>query len=236
MISDIFFILQLFFALALAGVSPSACDPTGKASKGATVKFYGYPLLDKVSYNQQDFLLGGYQNNGLITTLNGVTSINYDSGWPNPKVPYNTPGISVTNFTMEVTGYFLAPQTGVYQTQVEGDDSVTLFIGAGQAFDCCAQTVPFKADTFISTNVGSAGAGLVPTTHETYMQKGLYYSIKLVYINYMERAALNLAMKLPDGSSLAEVGPYLHSYEKLIIQIVSNVKSFPFHIPSPRPL
>lgn len=49
---------------ALAGVIPSACYPIGSSQLGATVKFYG----DKVSYSQQDFLLDGYQNNGLIKT------------------------------------------------------------------------------------------------------------------------------------------------------------------------
>lgn len=57
---------------------------------------------------------------------------------------------SCTNFTMEITGYFLAKQTGTYKLNLPViDDSVILQFGHGVAFDCCNQNAkPIESEEF----------------------------------------------------------------------------------------
>lgn len=62
---------------------------------------------------------------------------------------YTTP----TNVTVEMTGYFLPPQTGSYIFKFATvDDSAILSVGGATAFDCCAQQQPPITSTNFTIN------------------------------------------------------------------------------------
>ncbi|KAK5782139.1 hypothetical protein RI543_000385 [Arxiozyma heterogenica] len=69
-------------------------------------------------------------------SITGVTNLTWYSGndWTIP--PYGYKNVIINNFMMEIIGYYKAPLTGIYTLTAEVDDSVTVFIGSGEAFEC----------------------------------------------------------------------------------------------------
>ncbi|CAI7298615.1 CGH_1_collapsed_G0017130.mRNA.1.CDS.1 [Saccharomyces cerevisiae] len=62
---------------------------------------------------------------------------------------YTTP----TNITLEMTGYFLPPQTSSYTFRfAKVDDSAILSVGGKVAFECCAQEQPPITSTDFTIN------------------------------------------------------------------------------------
>lgn len=197
------------FSAVKAGLAPSACDMENlSGTSGGTVRFFDYGAGDTTSLHDIDFLSGGYLNNTYVDTITGVQDLEWDSGWPATNPPYGFTGVPIENFLMEITGYYYAPQTGIYTVSTHVDDSITIFMGAGDAFDCCGQHNDFEASNFIFTNVYGAGVN----SREVYLEAGYYYPFKVVYINYMERAFLKVTMNLPDGTHDPTIGNNLYAF------------------------
>ncbi|CAD6623099.1 HN1_G0049630.mRNA.1.CDS.1 [Saccharomyces cerevisiae] len=123
---------------------------------------------------------------------------------------YTTP----TNVTVEMTGYFLPPQTGSYTFKFATvDDSAILSVGGATAFDCCAQqqssvtSTNFTIDA-VGANDGSSSEGSV------YLYAGYYYPMKIVFSNAEESATLPVAVSLPNGTSVMDdFSGYVYSFE-----------------------
>ncbi|CAI4432436.1 CQS_1a_G0015520.mRNA.1.CDS.1 [Saccharomyces cerevisiae] len=123
---------------------------------------------------------------------------------------YTTP----TNVTVEMTGYFLAPENGSYTFSFHTvDDSAILSIGGDNAFACCEQqqssvtSTNFTIDA-VGGNDGSSSEGSV------YLYAGYYYPMKIVFSNAEESATLPVAVSLPNGTSVMDdfLG-YVYSFE-----------------------
>ncbi|CCK71802.1 uncharacterized protein KNAG_0I00100 [Huiozyma naganishii CBS 8797] len=127
--------------------------------------------------------------------------------WTTDIYGYNT---TVSNITLELTGYLRAPETGVYNFHVDpADEAVYLYVGPGDAFNCCEQDS--------KPTVGATAAlGLVfPKSGETqfYLVEGNYYPIKLVYFNANWIGQLLTSLTLPSGALSKDWGKYVYSYE-----------------------
>ncbi|CCK70681.1 uncharacterized protein KNAG_0E04280, partial [Huiozyma naganishii CBS 8797] len=123
---------------------------------------------------------------------------------------YNGYNTTVSNITLELTGYLRAPETGVYNFHVDpADEAVYLYVGPGDAFNCCEQDS--------KPTVGATAAlGLVfPKSGETqfYLVEGNYYPIKLVYFNANWIGQLLTSLTLPSGALSKDWGKYVYSYE-----------------------
>ena len=87
---------------------------------------------------------------------------------------YTTP----TNITLEMTGYFLPPQTGSYTFRfAKVDDSAILSVGGNVAFECCAQEQPPITSTDFTINGIKPWQGSLPDNigGTVYMYAGYYY-------------------------------------------------------------
>ncbi|CAI4446053.1 BBL_G0016510.mRNA.1.CDS.1 [Saccharomyces cerevisiae] len=123
---------------------------------------------------------------------------------------YTTP----TNVTVEMTGYFLAPENGSYTFSFYTvDDSAILSIGGDNAFACCKQqqssvtSTNFTIDA-VGGNDGSSSEGSV------YLYAGYYYPMKIVFSNAEESATLPVAVSLPNGTSVMDdFSGYVYSFE-----------------------
>ncbi|CAI4433573.1 BMC_2a_G0016740.mRNA.1.CDS.1 [Saccharomyces cerevisiae] len=123
---------------------------------------------------------------------------------------YTTP----TNVTVEMTGYFLAPENGSYTFSFYTvDDSAILSIGGDNAFACCEQqqssvtSTNFTIDA-VGGNDGSSSEGSV------YLYAGYYYPMKIVFSNAEESATLPVAVSLPNGTSVMDdFSGYVYSFE-----------------------
>ncbi|SSD61959.1 uncharacterized protein SCODWIG_03720 [Saccharomycodes ludwigii] len=137
------------------------------------------------------------------------------------QLPYTLPVIfdyntTFTNFTMELTGYFLAPQTGSYTfTLGYVDDSAGLLFGEN-AFGCCQQnditasTTNFLVDAIKNWHVGIQNYAVAKIT----MNAGSYYPIRIVFSNAITKASLFFTISLPDGTLLDDMTNYIFTFDE----------------------
>lgn len=130
--------------------------PKDSLSKGFEVSYYHYPQKRDQSngcydydprYTSEEYLYGGYEDfgGGLIGKSSGVTNLTFISslqrkGCQIPllgKLPPNfnfDEEFHLTNFSMLMTGYFLAEKTGEYKFNLDyNDDLAYMNVGAGKA-------------------------------------------------------------------------------------------------------
>lgn len=196
------------------------CDPKQSTNnQGFDITYYGYPMVDRngkgqcftydTSYKESWYQQGGYQTygGGEIGSSHGVTDLTFryapPSGCSRPvkgtlpsNFNYDTP-ITLTNFSMLITGYFYASKTGEYQFILNYiDDLSFLNIGAGRAFDCCEQRASVA-------NPGPFDLSVTwPQTDNTAtvtLLGGYYYPIRIFFVNRLGPAGLTVSFKDPDG-------------------------------------
>ncbi|CAI6383352.1 AEL_HP2_G0000500.mRNA.1.CDS.1 [Saccharomyces cerevisiae] len=131
---------------------------------------------------------------------------------------YTTP----TNITLEMTGYFLPPQTGSYTFKFATvDDSAILSVGGATAFDCCAQQQPpITSTNFTINGIKPWGGSLPPNVEGTvYMYAGFYYPMKVVYSNAVSWGTLPISVTLPDGTAISDdFEGYVYSFDDDLTQ------------------
>ncbi|CAI4436924.1 ABA_G0016830.mRNA.1.CDS.1 [Saccharomyces cerevisiae] len=131
---------------------------------------------------------------------------------------YTTP----TNVTVEMTGYFLPPQTGSYIFKFATvDDSAILSVGGATAFDCCAQQQPpITSTNFTINGIKPWGGSLPPNVEGTvYMYAGFYYPMKVVYSNAVSWGTLPISVTLPDGTAISDdFEGYVYSFDDDLTQ------------------
>nr|CAI6559164.1 ASN_HP1_G0015830.mRNA.1.CDS.1 [Saccharomyces cerevisiae] len=126
---------------------------------------------------------------------------------------YTTP----TNVTLEMTGYFLPPQTGSYTFRFATvDDSAILSVGDNVAFECCAQEQPPITSTDFTINGIKPWQGSLPDNigGTVYMYAGYYYPLKVVYSNAVSWGTLPISVELPDGTIVSDdFEGYVYSFD-----------------------
>ncbi|CAI4946724.1 ANL_HP_G0016150.mRNA.1.CDS.1 [Saccharomyces cerevisiae] len=131
---------------------------------------------------------------------------------------YTTP----TNVTVEMTGYFLPPQTGSCTFKFATvDDSAILSVGGATAFDCCAQQQPpITSTNFTINGIKPWGGSLPPNVEGTvYMYAGFYYPMKIVYSNAVSWGTLPISVTLPDGTAISDdFEGYVYSFDDDLTQ------------------
>ena len=189
----LFLIFSTLFNLSLANIPVVGCR---MPRFGARAMFYEYPINDKESINNPDFLLSGYTKNIYLGVVDEVKNISWDSGWPAVVYPYGFKNLPITNFLVALTGFYRAPQTGLFSISLKADDFVALYVGKDTLKSYCnIQQYDFSADELVLSN-----NCLEPKTKSIYMEEGRYYAIKIVYVNYMERGVLSVDLIKPDGT------------------------------------
>lgn len=191
-------------------------------AKGFSVSYFHYPLTPQPgspgcyssgkTFQTTEYLHGGYETygGGLIGSSSGVTDLTFSVpaagksgpnclavGTGNLPPNYNyKPQLTVTNFSMLITGYFLAPTTGSYDFIVNYVDDLTyVSIGAGKAFGCCqvgtTGSNPGQFDLIV--NFGDTGKTTVD------LLGGVYYPLRIFYVNTQKDSKLSVSFKGPDG-------------------------------------
>ncbi|KAG0683192.1 hypothetical protein C6P41_003313 [Kluyveromyces marxianus] len=219
--------LPLSNANSVNGCAPKKDSPV----KGFDISYYHYPMIPRKGSNkcftfdpvyvQYSYLHGDYQTygGGLLGTSKGVTDLSFslgerDSCNPpvNGKLPanynFNDP-ITITNFSMLITGYFYAQKSGEYEFSLDYvDDLSYVNIGAGKAFDCCHKQIsvtdpgPFDLSTIWPKTSDTATVTLF---------EGFYYPLRIFYINRQSLAELKISFKDPDGIVHHNFDGYIYS-------------------------
>ncbi|CAK7913340.1 flocculation protein Flo5p [[Candida] anglica] len=206
-------LVSSFIALAVvagsSSGSPDGCVPRGEMSSGFQAKFYPYQLQDQFTMASLDYVSTGYTKNKLLHTIDSVEDINFSwKLWYNPYdggihkdyvYGYYT---TITNFTMELTGYYHALEAGEYTFNLNKiDDSAAVFIGDGKAFDCCKDTPTVDPKDY-SIFVYKVWQGEARSTSATVrLEADTYYPIRIVYTNAVSISELDFEVTTPDGST-----------------------------------
>ncbi|CAB4254166.1 uncharacterized protein KABA2_03S14036 [Maudiozyma barnettii] len=122
---------------------------------------------------------------------------------------------TVSNITVELSGYLYTPQTGNYVFSLNNiDDAASITVGSTVAFDCCAQSDQNFGSVYYSDVIS-----LKPSTYSAptvssniFLRAGNYYPVKIVYVNMKSVARLGTSLTLPDGTVVSNWGSMVYSY------------------------
>ncbi|CAI4241506.1 AMM_1a_G0001000.mRNA.1.CDS.1 [Saccharomyces cerevisiae] len=126
---------------------------------------------------------------------------------PNGVLIYLVSVLSQKNATLEMTGYFLPPQTSSYTFRFAAvDDSAILSAGGDVAFGCCAQEPPPITSTNFTINGIKPWQRRLPDNiaGTVYMYAGFYCPMKIVYSNDVSWHTLPVSVVLPDGTTVSD--------------------------------
>ncbi|CAK7903119.1 hypothetical protein CAAN1_07S05952 [[Candida] anglica] len=185
--------------------SGGACSPSEQGSNGSvgfTAKFYEYIYDDDDSSRSVSWYQGGYKTT-LIASTNDVTDINFDIDHSSdPSDIMDVYGKSVSqNFALELTGYFLATESGAHNLSIVVDDGGMVTFGNGEAFECCNTK---KANNDGGFSVMAHWPTMTPTNATYSLSQGYYYPIKIVYNNMGGPAFLKFFMTTPSGKIIED--------------------------------
>lgn len=227
-------------------LATTACLPQNQVQSGFKANFYQYDFGDETTYADPAYMAGEYSQRELLGTKTNINNILMAYGmkcelWDGhivyPKKPQNFDysqctnndyiytqqrgniygyNLNATDFTVELTGYFLAPQTGTYTFAFNHvDDSAIFNFGQGVAFDCCNQDDAANGNTDFSINAIKPNNG--PTGHmETSvdLEANYYYPIKIVFTNTEQIAMLYTTVTLPNGKLIEnDFSGYVFSFD-----------------------
>ncbi|KAM9934938.1 hypothetical protein OXX80_005474, partial [Metschnikowia pulcherrima] len=198
----------IFWGTAFAALN--GCNPTTIISRGFDVDFYHYPLKDTAFKDDPDYYTSGYKRYGHLASVSGVTALNYATNSKVSVVDYGTLygyRLTISNFSMSIGGYFLADQTGDYAFTMKADDGAFFQFGAGET--CCGNPLEdVSGETFKAE---------WPNTANTVfnLQAGVYYPMKIVFVNWNGPGALNIKYTAPDGTVTTEIGSRIFQAEEV---------------------
>lgn len=135
----------------------------------------------------------------------GVKDPNFsvETLWPTTGEIYGHNKTQTYGFSLELTGYYLAPKTGEYTFNITADSEASLQLGRGS--NCCGT---FR-DGIVTSDITSTVITLwQPTldviyktnTYTVRLVEGEYYPIRVVYFNGIGSFVFNLSVIKPDGS------------------------------------
>ncbi|TID31299.1 hypothetical protein CANINC_000107 [Pichia inconspicua] len=152
--------------------------------------------------------IGQFSTESLIGTFENVDEINFRVDGSQTTL-YRLP-LDTAHFVLEESGYFKAPSTGLFEFELTDVDDGALVTIGGAAYDCCTGILsPGSAEPFIF-GVKAANDDSNPVFKSwVYLEKGLVYPFKLVYLNAISAGSITLNVKTPEGV-VADVDDYIY--------------------------
>ncbi|SSD62038.1 uncharacterized protein SCODWIG_03800 [Saccharomycodes ludwigii] len=171
-------LINKVYAVGLNNDTAGGCLPsTGLIATrypGFNIEFYhyffasynetlGYGQPDFITYNTNNYVAGGYADQGSFGSTSGVNNVTYS---------YSPPG------------YFVPPVSGYYTFYLKYiDDLGVLSIGADSAFKCCLEDSTNTDGTYqirsIWTSAGPSGTNSI----KLELTANVYYPMRLLYNN-----------------------------------------------------
>jgi hypothetical protein len=132
-----------------SGLVANGCSPQDTGTPGFRAVFYPYTLNDATTNRNLAYMETGFKSGALTATVNGITSPGF-SGTSGVLVTYGTvygQRITTSNFGLQLTGYFLATESGLWTMAAYADDTAMVRFGGGNAFQCCSVATATTART-----------------------------------------------------------------------------------------
>ncbi|GEQ67474.1 hypothetical protein JCM33374_g1139 [Metschnikowia sp. JCM 33374] len=186
------------------------CNPTKILGDGFNADFYHYPHGDLSFNNDPQYYRSSYKNFGYLGTASNVKKVNFQADAPYRAV-YNGEiygfGVTTSNFSLAIGGYFLAPQSGDYTFHMYADDGAYLQFGAGDS--CCGNALDdVEGQSFKASYPQNANAVFT-------LQQGVYYPVKIVLVNFDGPGGFSLGYTAPDGTTVDDMGGDVHQLRQI---------------------
>ncbi|QEU61153.1 hypothetical protein KDRO_E00240 [Kluyveromyces lactis] len=196
------------------------CDVTDRFNfPGFVADYYHYPLnytgnfcydFDS-TYKSSEYRYGGYETygGGYIGSSYDITDVNFSMMtvqidfchtpmYDTLPEAYNYPEtITLSNFTMLLSGYFYAPKSGEYQFKLnQADDFAYITMGNGSTFECCQEpdTDSNPAAFELITELDGAASDATVT-----LKAGVFYPLQILFVNKWGNLGLNFQFVDADG-------------------------------------
>lgn len=216
-------------------IAPQA---TSTMNNGFRVRLYNYPFWDWIPFDDDSWMANSYTGEGFYSTVTGVTMPNFDFNldiWDWGTKLYGVQ-IEYNHFLAEYTGYFLAQEDGMHTLSISDvDDGAMVWFGSEMAFNCCGPQLGIPDNshtdyTFRATNRWGLDStqvdkGLV------FLEKGVYYPLRIVYANVGENAKFAITITTPSGTVLENMDGFVFSSDHLDNGIChEGIASYNFNI------
>ena len=237
-ISTIVIIIYFVSTTLAAGSSGASCIPSLRNPlDGFHANFFKYLYPDYAGESTDEyFITTGYnQPDRYITTITGITDINFYHFYN-----FNTNGptwgqindykITISNFTVEYTGWFIPKESGNYIFQIgQTDDGSRIEIYEDSSYRCCdtttTTTVLQNIQYYDSTHMSSA---------TVEMEAGIPYPIKVVYFNKDAVAIQTIQFTDPSGTIHTTFEGYIVYYDDVVCpssEPEDDARSLPISVP-----
>ncbi|SGZ47050.1 CIC11C00000002377 [Sungouiella intermedia] len=201
------FLLCLHLLAVVVIADTGGCVPDSLTGNGFKVNFYRYGLNDPVGWTK-GFFETGYKANGIFASLPIVSDINFLFDAVFNKVVsgtiYGVP-LSISNYTIELSGFFLPQVSGDYTFYLNADNGASLQFGAGTS--CCNDPLGSITGDFSIDTLGPAGGGgnvdANSNTATFSLVAGTYYPIKIVTFNWLGNGGLKLYYIDPNNNQVS---------------------------------
>ncbi|VEU23614.1 DEKNAAC104775, partial [Brettanomyces naardenensis] len=127
----------------------------------------------------------------------------------------------------ELSGYFLAEETGLYTFELTDIDDAAL-VWFGDGLSCCdPQDLPsvdpvFGASWVSNGDINGAGIAYI------YMEAGSYYPVRITFCNWDSEAALQFQITTPQQVVITDFADSVFQFANIDGQCTSSTVSFPF--------
>lgn len=180
------------------------------SSVGFNARFFDYPGGDLIRFNSNDWVANEYASGEPRTSTNGVTEPNF-SFWDGlgGKNIYSMYNINMWNVLIELKGYFVAPESGLYTVTInEANDGGWIWLGNG-AFDGCSQETTLNSydDALLAIRNDGSYSSYV------YLDEGVLYPMRTTYINIFFGAEFEFEVKTPSGYIITNFTDYVVNFD-----------------------
>ncbi|GME69741.1 unnamed protein product [Ambrosiozyma monospora] len=172
---------------------------------GFNAKFFSYEYNDSSDFSDADFYATRYSESGsMITSLSGITDPNFSTSYK----PYNVKtgaiygaDVTFTNIVLELSGYFVPTSSGIHTFTLNKIDDAAMVWFGNEGHDCCTandEQTSDKLDSLLWT-YKPLNKGTTSKTTSIYLEMGVYYPIKIVFVNIRQTAALEFTVEDSNG-------------------------------------
>lgn len=231
MFKNIFSLVSVVLALttsaqATRNVYDTTADGVGctaglkSYSTGFNARFFDYCGGDLIKFNDNGYVADDYALGQIRTSTSGVTEPNFNFGnGIGGKHIYSMYNIDMWNVLIELKGYFVAPETGLYKVTIQkANDGAFIWLGDG-AFSCCSQDS--NQNSFDQVLVAARGSD----TYSSYihLDAGMFYPMRTTYINIYFGAVFQFEVVTPSGRVINNFDDTVINFDKSDIEACAHV-------------
>lgn len=174
--------------------------------------------FDDKNYPYSTYL--NYPRIGHVDGVSGSLNVNfiakYDCVIEKANLPnnYNFPNqITMTNYTMVLSGYFVPKQSGTHTFKFSGDDIINLDFGDAVDLQCCMPAVTSDSVKDHNKYQSVWPNNQPPTEVSLDLQAGNYYPMRLFYTNRDRNSIIDLSVTTPDGQTTNDLSGLTYTFK-----------------------